>query len=123
MEKKNFDETKGVKPERGNMNYGETGAQGHPEPNINSDGFHSFDKDGWIPIAESLPGMGVPVWLWWNHDMFIGCRTQDVDGWIWAECYRYHWNKDRWYSDEEDKDKNFKPTYWKRLPMPPEGKA
>ena len=77
--------------------------------------------EGWIAVADDLPQMEEPVWLYFSGQApFIGCRTDDVDGWLWANCYDdYYFDKGKWKTETAEVDDDYQPTHWKRLPSPP----
>lgn len=78
----------------------------------------------WTQITDdegTLPPLEVPVWLVdETRNPWIGCRTMDDDGWMWASCY------DDWYFDRHGEWKtntadcyDLAPTHWQYLPEPP----
>ena len=75
----------------------------------------------WTPVSERLPELGVPVWLFENGIIWIGCRADDADGWLWANCYgsQAYCQEKLWYCEEAETDDDYKPTHWKSLPEPP----
>jgi hypothetical protein len=78
----------------------------------------------WTSTRDELPAPEVPVWLYdavAHLGPYIGCRTEDGDGWLWARCNDSQWWDKRahcWKADNaEDEDDN--PTHWMPLPVPP----
>jgi hypothetical protein len=73
----------------------------------------------WISIDERLPELDIPVWLACGDNLFIGCRNDDGDGWLWCNCYgSMYWDKTKWSSFDADAD-DYLPTHWMPLPTPP----
>lgn len=78
--------------------------------------------DGWRAIADELPEFGVPVWLHEDGHIFVGERSDDSDGWLWANCYDsfgYDKNANRWNSYSAEVDDDYQPSHWMPLPNPP----
>jgi hypothetical protein len=76
----------------------------------------------WIPVTDQLPDFGVPVWLHEAGIMYVGERSEDADGWLWAKCYDSHYydkTEGRWKSFSADIDDAYEPTHWMPLPEPP----
>jgi len=79
--------------------------------------------EGWVAVSDSLPPLEEPVWLYFSgHAPFIGCRTDDVDGWLWANCYDdCYFDAGKWKTGTAEVDDDYQPTHWQRLPLPPRG--
>lgn len=83
---------------------------------------------GWIAIADRLPPIELPVWLYVPGitSPFIGVRTLDDGHWFWARCYDSHYwsnksaadGKPGWEAYTADVD-DLSPTHWHYLPEPP----
>jgi hypothetical protein len=76
----------------------------------------------WIPVTEQLPDFGVPVWLHEAGIIFVGERSDDADGWLWAKCYDSHYydsKEGRWKSFSAETDDDYQPSHWMPLPEPP----
>ena len=74
----------------------------------------------WAPVAQRLPDFDVPVWLYESGIVYIGCRIDDSDGWLWARCYGMPYVNARgvWtVLDAEAEDDH--PTLWQPLPDVP----
>jgi hypothetical protein len=74
----------------------------------------------WILVTDRLPDFDDVVWL---HEpgrgTWIGSRSFDGDGWLWANSYGQFWRGDsKWEADAETDD-DYKPTHWRPLPEPP----
>ncbi len=79
-----------------------------------------MSNDRWIPIDEELPPLDTPVWLIEGDAVFIGERSDDSDGWLWAHLRNdpvYYAVDKTWSCDSEQDD--IKPTHWRYL-IPPE---
>ena len=79
-------------------------------------------QDRWISIEAELPLLEEPVWLYMpGYGPFIGCRTDDTDGWLWANSYDYfEFIDNQWKAGSAEVDDDYQPTHWRRLPMPPD---
>lgn len=75
----------------------------------------------WVQTAERLPDMDLPVWLYENGFVFIGCRGDCGEGWLWAQCYVVpSFNaQGAWQSVGAEADDDYQPTLWQPLPEPP----
>lgn len=76
----------------------------------------------WTPVTEQLPDFGVPVWLHEAGIIFVGERSEDADGWLWAKCYDSHYYDNaagRWKSFSAEIDAAYEPSHWMPLPEPP----
>jgi hypothetical protein len=76
---------------------------------------------GWIPVAERLPELDQPVWLYESGRAFIGCRSDGGGGWLWAQCYVVPSLDDQgnWQAVDADADDDYQPTLWQPLPDVP----
>ena len=72
----------------------------------------------WISVDESLPELDVPVWLFCDDGIFIGCRGEDGDFWQWGRSYDDIWYDEGWHTLTSDAD-DYQPTHWQALPEPP----
>ena len=75
----------------------------------------------WISVEDRLPPLDRIVWLFRpKYGPFIGCRTDDGDGWLWANSYgSQYWHEGKWEGDAEIDD-DYDVTHWMPLPDPPE---
>lgn len=75
----------------------------------------------WVPTAENLPAYYVPVWLYENGSVYVGCRIFDSDGWLWAKCYLlpYVDKSGEWKVVDAEVDDDYNPTLWHPLPEVP----
>jgi hypothetical protein len=76
---------------------------------------------GWVPVADRLPDMDVPVWLYENGRAFIGCRSDGGEGWLWAQCYVVPAldARGKWQKIDAEADDDYQPTLWQPLPDVP----
>ena len=75
-----------------------------------------LERGPWIDITpETLPPLDEPVWLIDGDRIWIGGRADDVDGWLWGDCYgNFWWNGQKWVG-EIHTDDEYKPTKWAPL--------
>lgn len=74
----------------------------------------------WINVKDQLPPLDEPVWIFEPPDrIYVGCRSDSGDGWLWCDCYYTIWfDGDKWHAgDAEEEDIN--PVAWMPLPQPP----
>lgn len=76
--------------------------------------------DHWNRIADKLPDLDIPVWLWGPNDgIWIGARTDDGDGYLWGLSYGSQYrDNDGWKSEDLETD-DYRPTHWMPLPNIP----
>ena len=80
----------------------------------------STELGAWVQMAQRLPAIDVPVWLYEHGCVFIGCRVDDSDGWLWALGYGMQYLDEQgiWkLADSEIED--IRPTLWQPLPEAP----
>lgn len=80
----------------------------------------------WVIVAERLPGLDVPVWLYLPDGPRIvqGCRTDGSEGWCWANCYSSAYfdptyEGGMWRAHDAELDEDYQPSLWQPLPEPP----
>lgn len=80
----------------------------------------------WVPVGSRLPDLDMPVWLYLPDGPRIvqGCRTEDSDGWYWANCYSSAYfdpthEGGKWRSLDAEMDDDYQPSLWQPLPEPP----
>ena len=77
----------------------------------------------WVQTADAarLPAFDTPVWLYEDGAAYIGCRSDESDGWRWAKCYcmPYLDKTGAWILAEANGDDDYQPTLWQPLPEPP----
>lgn len=79
-------------------------------------------RQRWIPVAERLPEMDTPVWLYEpGRGAWVGERSDTGDGWLWGNTYGSHFmRKDgTWSATDNDQDADYQPTHWMPLPVLP----
>ena len=75
---------------------------------------------GWIPVSEGLPDIDLPVWVWNGTDIWVGCRAEESDGWLWAKSYSHpEYYAGEWTCADAETDDDYQPTHWMPLPIPP----
>lgn len=79
---------------------------------------------GWVKCSDRMPGFDELVWLYQKEipRIFIGCRCDDSDGWLWGRAYSVpHFNSfaENWEPLEVEVDDDYQPTHWMPLPDPP----
>lgn len=73
----------------------------------------------WISVENRLPELDIPVWLACGENIFIGCRSEDGDGWLWCDCCgSQYWDGKKWESFNAEPD-DYSPTHWMPLPEAP----
>ena len=73
----------------------------------------------WIPVTERLPEIGVPVWLIYGDQIWIGARCDAGDVWLWGKCYDRPWIEDGIWKCDAETDDEYTVTSWMSLPAPP----
>ena len=69
-------------------------------------------------IADELPPLDTPVWLFEDERIYIGERwvSEDTDGYLWAEVRDVPcWVRDHWESSCPEME-DLHPTHWMPLP-------
>jgi hypothetical protein len=74
----------------------------------------------WTAVSDRLPDFDVPVFIWPQAGVFL--RSNDTEGWLWANCYDTWWyddKKNEWAAWDAECDDDYEPTHWMPLPEPP----
>lgn len=83
----------------------------------------------WISVADRLPDLDEPVWLFGDRGIWIGGRTIVEGGdeyagaqWGWCNAYSTLWQKaDGRFDAELEYDDDYHVTHWQPLFTPPVG--
>jgi len=80
-------------------------------------------EQGWISVDDELPELEVPIWIYVNGRILMGCRSNYAgEGWVWCRLYDmpfYMKHRDDKWDFEPYSDDDYQPTHWKPLPKPP----